>query len=414
MADNFCFFFPYNEDSGVPVVFYRMANAIAQSHPEIQVLVIDYPDGAMARHLLDLPNLKVYGFQDGQTIVPPEDAVLITQSLVPYHWPVELKPQPKTRMFFWNLHPQNFVPSLLPLFNLRDVTINNYKLHQFLSIFFPETLKKVRGYVGMLIKHQALSFMDQTNLDSTKKYLFIPEINAPFLPVPATSVTKLKVKFPDKGSQHFNYCWVGRLCDFKVHILIYTAKKLADIAQQLNIQITYYIVGDGPLKAYVEEQTFENDNFKIVFCGAIAHEKLDDFLTEKIDAVTAMGTSALEGAKLGIPTILLDASYKPVNEGYKFRFLYQAINYDLAHFITKADYLQNNHSLEDIVSSIKDNYEEESRKSLQYFIEKHSIERVVREFLDQAGKTTLEFGMIEKGFFEKPKLLKILNFFRSK
>ena len=34
------------------------------------------------------------------------------------------------------------------------------------------------------------------------------------------------------------------------------------------------------------------------------------FLIKNVDLVMAMGTSALDGANLSIPTVLLDASYK--------------------------------------------------------------------------------------------------------
>ena len=36
-----------------------------------------------------------------------------------------------------------------------------------------------------------------------------------------------------------------------------------------------------------------------------------------------MGTAALEGAKLGIPTILLDISYKSIKSEYNYRWLYE-------------------------------------------------------------------------------------------
>ena len=42
-----------------------------------------------------------------------------------------------------------------------------------------------------------------------------------------------------------------------------------------------------------------------------------------------MGTSAIEGARLGIPTILLDYSYKSINGFYKYEFIYEKEGFSL-------------------------------------------------------------------------------------
>ncbi|MDP9047157.1 MAG: hypothetical protein M3N14_03410 [Bacteroidota bacterium] len=410
---DFCFFFPYLEDSGVPVLFYRLANTIAKTYPNVHVSVIDYQNGAMARHLLELPNLKLYVFNDGVAIVPPENAILVTQSIVPYYWPKELQPSNKTRLFYWNLHPQNFVPSLIPFANLRDVTINHFFIHKFFSYFFPGVINQIRQYVLLLLNHKALSFMDDTNLNTTKRYLFLKNFPVQYLPVPGASEITERKRINRQDNNSFNFCWIGRLCDFKVYILVYTAGKLSELARQMNVQITYYVIGDGPLKLYVEEQLTENSNFKVEILGAMPHEKLDKFLLEKIDVVTAMGTSALEGAKLGIPTIVLDASYQPIKGDYCFRFLYQTQNYDLAHFITKKDYKPKNKSLEKIFTSIISNYDREAERSYQYYLSNHSIEEVIKKFIFQTNSSTLEFGMIDKRLFEETRLLKLLNRIRN-
>jgi len=118
-----CFYFPYLEDSGVPVLFSRMANSIANTYPAIDVSVIDYMNGAVGRNLKVLSNLKLIVFIEGIPVSPPENSILIMQSLLPYYWPKELILHAKTRLFFWNLHPKNFIPSLLPLPGLRDMPV---------------------------------------------------------------------------------------------------------------------------------------------------------------------------------------------------------------------------------------------------------------------------------------------------
>ena len=51
MDISLCFFFPYYEDSGVPVLFYRLANTIAVTMPNAEISVIDYENGSLALKL---------------------------------------------------------------------------------------------------------------------------------------------------------------------------------------------------------------------------------------------------------------------------------------------------------------------------------------------------------------------------
>jgi glycosyltransferase involved in cell wall biosynthesis len=405
-SSDLCFYFPYLEDSGVPVLFARMANTLAEKHPGIKVYVIDYINGSIARNIKSLENIILIPYTDDTVTSPPEDAILIMQSFVPYHWPESLAVSPKTRIFFWNLHPKNFIPSLLPITKLRDITFNNFSLYKFIGLFFPFLMRRLRSFVHLLLAHKALAFMDQPNFDMTKKYLFIKNFEPVFIPVPATPPLQTVIKDLKKvDKDHLNYCWVGRICDFKAHILLYTANKLAKAAYDSGSDITFHIIGDGPDKDYVLSNIIENEKFKIKYAGALPHSELDQYLLDHVDVVAAMGTSALEAAKLGIPTILLDFSYKPIDKDYVFRWLHQTVNYDLGHVISDADSNQNNESLKNMVVSLQKNYEIESEKSLKYFTEHHSIEKVSEKFFHQVNESDLEFDLINPSLLRKPAIL---------
>ncbi len=49
MKKTVCFVFPYREISGVPVLFYTLANCFAKNYKDkYEVSVLDYSDGVMA------------------------------------------------------------------------------------------------------------------------------------------------------------------------------------------------------------------------------------------------------------------------------------------------------------------------------------------------------------------------------
>jgi type VI protein secretion system component Hcp len=406
ISKNICFYFPYKEDSGVPVLFARMANELANNNPENIFYIIDYVDGAIARNVLSINNIRLIVYEDDVMVSLPQNAVLVMQSFVPYHWPVELKPLSDTEIFFWNLHPKNFIPSLLPITSIRDFTYNNFASYKILSFLFSGTIKKIRDFVRLLIKHEALCFMDETNYNSTKKYLFLEDFKQEYLPVPVSNIEGAKIR-TKRDLSDLRYCWVGRVCDFKAYILVYTANKLAEVAQNNEMYISYFIIGDGPLMDYVKENIKENEYFKVKYKGYMPHTKLDEFLLDKIDVVTAMGTSALESAKLCLPTVLLDFSYEKIIGDYKFRNLYNTNNYDLGHAIDKADMVAGNNSLEDIVLSIAKDYETEGELAYNYYVSNHTIKSVALNFVKLINKTNLRFDMIDKRLLQKPKVLRL-------
>ncbi|MDR2407538.1 MAG: hypothetical protein LBE13_05440, partial [Bacteroidales bacterium] len=172
-----CFYFPYYEDSGVSVLFHRLANYIAEHNQEIVIYLIDYENGSMARHLLKFPNIHLIIFKDGEKVVIPNNTILIMQAFLPYKWPYELQPKDDTLLFFWNLHPRNMVPSLLPFLFLTELPTTYWSVYRFVSLLYPVFLRRLRKYAELLFKNNAFYFMDITNYESTIKYLYLQQID---------------------------------------------------------------------------------------------------------------------------------------------------------------------------------------------------------------------------------------------
>ena len=104
-------------------------------------------------------------------------------------------------------------------------------------------------------------------------------------------------------------------------------------------------------------------NFKIEYKGTLAGKKLSNYLISNIDLLMSMGTSALVGAKLGIPTVLLDASYIKIPNDYKYKWLFESDGATLGSFIESQDMTNNIHSFQDIIYSLHNNYNDLSSKT---------------------------------------------------
>jgi hypothetical protein len=408
-----CFYFPYHEVSGVPVLFFRMANELAVLRKLNQIYIIDYSDGAIARNLILDSNITLLPFTDGMPISPPEDAILVMQSILPYTIRPELKILPDTKLVFWNLHPDCLVPSLIPLPYLRSLQNKNFQIYCLLAkILYPSLIRNLREFTEQAVDKKALWFMDQSNLDKTLKYLFTNISVVDFLPVPAVGSKLIKANaFIEK--EVLNFTWVGRLCDFKSHILIYTIKKLCLLASEKKVKLHYSIIGDGPFRKEISTLVLNNEWFSLEMLGSLKPDALDNYLLENTDVLTGMGTSALEGAKLGIPTILLDISYYPIRGDYKFRWLHESQNFDLAHDITQNDLEEGNLILKKMIDDLLNNYQALSEKALDYFLQNHEMKNVLGKFIFKIKQSEMKFSDINPSLLNKSLLRKTYDILRG-
>lgn len=177
----------------------------------------------------------------------------------------------------------------------------------------------------------------------------------------------------------------------------------------MKIPIRYYVIGTGPFEKQIRQLVVNNDYFEIILKGAISQVDLDEFILSDIDVITAMGTSALEGAKFGIPVILLDISYFTIKGDYLFRWLHDTINFDLGHDITIKDFETDNNSLQLKLNELLHNYQYYSDLSYDYFINNHDIEIVSDLVVNNATKSNLIFSDIDKGLLRKSLIRRIYD-----
>ena len=105
-----------------------------------------------------------------------------------------------------------------------------------------------------------------------------------------------------------------------------------------------------------------------------------------------MGTSALEAASYGVPTILLDFYYKKIDFLYTFEWITKKEKYDLGSFIQKNNYTQRvNKTLDRRLEEFINNPKIISEKMIKYFRENHSIERFVNTFEQNLTKSDFNF-----------------------
>ena len=393
------FYFPYQQISGVPILFAGIVNNISSFENIETIYVIDYENGALNRLIKDSKVIERIYFKDRVKVMVPEDTILIMQSIIPYMIREELIISSKTKILFWNLHPENLIPNFIPIHFINNYIKSKYHLFKkIIDVVFKIRLDKIKNFIELSLKRNGLVFMDRTNIYNTsyKLNLEIPN-NLKYLPVPI-EITKDKKRIDNK--KNISVSWVGRVEGFKYFILKYILEEFSDYCNENKIQINFHLIGDGLKLHQLNSKNFNSNYFKLKNHGNLDYKDLKNFLKNNIDLAFAMGTSALDSANLSIPTVLVDYSFKRIRN-YKFRWIFDTKDFDLAHDVYNNNYTGPSYEISDLVQQFIKNKKEFASKSRDYVFRNHDINLISKLFVKYARDTKLIFGDVDRNILKK-------------
>jgi len=362
---NIIFYFPYKEIGGVSVLFLRMANELKQKYT---VYIVDYSDGYMGSRIPE--GVKFIDFEKVEAY--PENSILVVQSANPWTFSDIKKFHPDTRVFFWNLHPNNFFPYIYS--NLSSMKIKRIFSWLLRPLSYLR-IKKIKKTINYLSKNKSLVFMDSENYNKTSAFFPSIKIQKKILPIMSESSEVVNIH---GDLDPLRCCWIGRITDFKVYILEHLLQRLNNITGMI-CKINFTIVGQGEQLDWLKEKVRDLNRIKIEYIDEISSNQLDDYLIEHVDVLFAMGTSALEGACRHIPTFLLNYSYKPLKKNYSFNYLYESNDLSLGSLINQSMY-EIESTLEKKLLEIIENYPVVSQKCYEYWENNYSPQVVIEKF----------------------------------
>jgi hypothetical protein len=399
---NLYFIFPYRGVGGVSIQFLRFAEFLTANN-SANCFLIDYLDGYMARNVQS-KGVRVLYYDDDNKVNIPSGSVAIFQSITPWSIFPNLKIDKDVKLLFWNHHPFNLVP-LLP--GIRRKMQNNLLLSKLIlnTILFAH-YSKIKRFINVIISSRGLVFMDETNVKTTENFLDIKISEPIYVPVAVDYVSDLSnIKVVRRDLRKvLRVVWVGRVVDFKFYILSRTLQSLNSLQTKLGISFEVTVVGSGDYESQLKNEISKLDNLSCQFLSHVESENLDTFLLNNTDLLIAMGTSALEGAKLGIPTILLDFAYSPVSVDYSFKWLFERKGYTLGDLIDSSYFKKGNDSLELLIVELFSKYASICEKTQYYVMRHHEISSNAARLLDAARATKCTYGhlkalgLLDRGF----------------
>ena len=318
------------------------------------------------------------------------------------------------RLIFWTCYPFGLVP-LLPgirTWMQASLSVSLIVLNSLLYGF----KRKMRNFSNLLISSDALIFQDTTCVKTTQKNLNMSIRNPKFLNIPAMPRLDTKINPSQRIADEklLKFTWVGRIVDMKYFVLKYAMKKLNAIQKRLGYKIEINVVGQGDYLLRLKKDCLAFSDVTVNFIDHLAPSDLDEFLLSDTDVLLAMGTSALEGAKFGIPTLLLDVSYREVPEGFVFTWLHERSDHAIGEMLSSDKLEAGNDSLEVKILQIVNNYAEISEKEKRNFAEHHALDSISESLLKFCLESKLSWRMLEeKGFLGRGYLYRLLHLVRD-
>jgi hypothetical protein len=153
-------------------------------------------------------------------------------------------------------------------------------------------------------------------------------------PVPINTKTDVVIKrFP---SHPRRFMWIGRVDrDFKVLPLLRVIRDISDAVRSnsLTSNVEFLIVGSGDGDELIHQAISNISNVKFTWLKWVDLHKLDELLSNEVDILFAMGASALQGASMGIPTVIVQPFSHPSQETSEmYRWIHHTVGHSLGEF----------------------------------------------------------------------------------
>lgn len=367
------------------MLFLRLANYLQRQ--SYKVAIVDYPDGDMANN--NHEGLELISYNDDIAVRIPENSVLIFQSMTPWSIFPMLDIHLNTRVFFITTLPANFYP-VLPGRLRTKMYEGGGIARAFWTTFLLSEYLKSKKFLNLIERTRSHAILDANISCNLEKSLKVHLPSCQFLPLfsedsPKNEYLESFVASPSV----IKLGWVGRLSDFKISILNRVVVDAFRFSNENEKKVEFYIVGDGEYASSLID--LSSNFFTIHRVSYIKPSELNGFLLS-LDMLFAMGTSALDGAKLGVPTIRLDYSYLEIPKSYRYKFFYEIHGFSLGERVGGSCFQNGNHSFDDLMVEWEINMKEMSRKSYEFYMNNHSLSNSAKLFIDYLEGARLSWG----------------------
>lgn len=402
--NRYLLFYPSVEIGGAEILLARLADALVDRGNEVTVMdsenkiIIDLLKDKRVRTLIVCPREKIE--------VCADYVVIFASHLISA--PRFFNASAKSKLLVWNIHPLNniFLP---PVFGERIFNVGLGFLRKVNKLFFCSEDTVRINTLKAFFHSDAFVCMDGETAKTLNNYYGL-NFSYDYIPVPVPIFdNNLHTLHELDKSGVINLFWYGRLCDFKSHGLIYLIKKLSEF----KFKIRLGVIGDGDFRETVEKVA-KSSAVQVCFFGSLPNQEALSLLQREADVVFAMGTSALEAAAIGIPTVLAPVSYGKIIHNLKFDWLYNTKNFTLGRLVGVGEY-EEGLSVNEIIYNAIINRDFFGKSCRQYVYDYHELSSVVDLVQLKASQSKMKFSdYCQLVDYKRPFLIRLSIFLRAR
>ncbi len=361
------FYFPFRIVSGGPIFLSNLAIGLSKN-TSFSVYYIDYNDGAAQEILLGTEvNILEYRDERSFELFIEHEIYLVT----PIYWGDRVPVlNQNSKILFLNWH-NLCIPSLKSGLRCDDETLT--------------------GLLSLISDNDAEFYCDKAHWDAQEVY----GVKFREIYVPITIPERKEILSKDLVDPNvINIAVVGRLVIDKVYAITDLIDNIIEDYQPGNT-INIYVIGDGDSKKLLVNYP-KPDYINLLFCGTLRIDEINNVLSTKVDILFAMGTSVLEGASAGLPSVIIPNDVKTFHCN-RYTYLYECNSFLLGWGPDQIDLFDiKTHTVGEIFNDIykKNRKREIGELCQQYYRINHSDNN--KFFLRALEGTTLKYADFDK------------------
>lgn len=254
---------------------------------------------------------------------------------------------------------------------------------------FPDSIniplrQSAKNLIRDLYQSHSLAYMDYGGVRYCTHYIGATLPNPHIIPIPLEVPKEIFGRYDTSEKNTIRLAYIGRPEMWKVVPLVKILNDASESDFRDQIKITI-ITTEKKSFARLMQRSPQNYRVKVEFKEGLWGKGLDDFLQNNVDLLFAMGTSCLEGGKLGIPTCIVDYGTKGFTKAYRYCWLHKTSGLCLGIEINDPILsLPQGVTMNALLHELQENYADIGRRCYEYVKKYHDIQNVTNKFLDFA------------------------------
>lgn len=184
-----------------------------------------------------------------------------------------------------------------------------------------------------LVEAGALTFIDRQAVDAFEEDSGLRVERPAYLPM-CVPVPERPSERPALRDGVARVTYVGRPEGWKVHTATRALRDFLEAGGD-RVRATVVTTDAERFRALMGDESVAS---RVHFQTGLFGDKLDAFLRDETDLLVAMGTASLEGAKLGVPCVLVDYTLGEIPADYRHRWFSRARENDLGTDVARREY----------------------------------------------------------------------------